>query len=180
MTFSRFLTHGLSRRAALLTLVVLLAFAPAASSLAQNATAQAPDSKPDAQTAQKQASQKQTEAVRDGLIPVLLEHDGEDKLGERLYLRLKETFGWSKTFRAAKKNEKALKLRLVTRTEIAERPEFGSAWMVVRLYVEGAGVLGYYLDSELGFVTQAGLEGEAEAIVAATAKTAETFSYLLE
>ncbi|SDB57802.1 hypothetical protein SAMN05660653_02902 [Desulfonatronum thiosulfatophilum] len=118
--------------------------------------------------------------IPDTGIPVLVEHVGNDPVGMRLALHLKETFQKSSLFRLAGGEEKHLNLRLITRPQFPERPFLGSAYAVVWRYVESGDVLAYYLSDRLGFVDADVVAQEAEVLVAETDKVASRFRYLLE
>ena len=113
-------------------------------------------------------------------LPVIVEHEGEDKLGVRMAFALKQAFDKSPAFRRAASGERAIKVRITTRVEIPSRPYFGSVYSVDWLYVEGKDVLGYYLDSTLDFADSPGLEQDIEALVARTDKVATKYSYLMD
>ncbi|MFW5837939.1 MAG: hypothetical protein ACOCVM_08005, partial [Desulfovibrionaceae bacterium] len=112
--------------------------------------------------------------------PVLVVHEGGDLLGQRLALRFKESLDASPLFRLAGPGEKAVKVQLTSRTEIGERPGFGSAYAAVWLYAEGKEVLAYYLDAVVGTVDGFRLDAESQRLAARTDKLTERYKYLFE
>ncbi|MGE4555215.1 MAG: hypothetical protein AB7D07_00185 [Desulfovibrionaceae bacterium] len=112
--------------------------------------------------------------------PVLVAFEGADLLGRRLALRLKERLDASPLFRLARQDEKAVKVLLTSRTEIQERPAFGSVYAAVWMYAEGKDVLAYFLDAQAGSVDEARLDAEADRLAANADKIAERYAYLFE
>lgn len=148
------------------------ATAPAESSTAPAArTVPAPGGSPEGRPPARQPGKP---------LAVLVEHAGEDRIGERLAFQFKEALGRTQLFRLARDKEKGLRVRISTRTEIAERPDFGSACAVTWLLNEGPEVLSYYLDGSVELVHPGNLGGAAEDLVARTDKVVTKFSYLFQ
>ncbi len=168
--------HSVRKRLALTTiLTTALALALTISSLARPALAQ--NATPQAQ---RSAEVSQDAAPARPAIPVIVEHSGEDKLGELLAFQLKEAFARTTSFRPARDKEKALRVRLTSLTEIGERPDFGSAYAVTWLFSEGPTVLSYYLDGSMGFVNPGTVKSEAETLTARSDKAVSKFAYLFK
>lgn len=113
-------------------------------------------------------------------IPVSVEHAGSDPIGIRLAFALKETFGKSVLFRLAAGEEKKITLRIATKAEFTDRPGLASSWVAIWLFTEQSDVLGFYLESELGFTNRDDLSDVALTLASRTEEVAKRFSYLFE
>ncbi|QJT10569.1 hypothetical protein [Oceanidesulfovibrio marinus] len=112
--------------------------------------------------------------------PVTVQHDGEDELGARLALKLKETLNSSSLFDVSDKDEKKLKVIIKTMREFEGRPNSSSIYSLVWVYSESEATLKYFLDTQIGLINEGELESTAEAIAAATEKVGARYSYLFE
>jgi hypothetical protein len=109
-----------------------------------------------------------------------VEHDGEDELGARLALRLKDVLNTSSLFEVSDRDEKKLKVMLTTMQEFEGRPNSSSFYSLVWVYSESEATLKYFLDDDTGLVHATELDTTAEAIAAATEKVGARYSYLFE
>ncbi len=112
--------------------------------------------------------------------PVTVQHEGDDELGARLALKLKETLNTSSLFAVSDKDEKKLKVVLKTVREFANRPNSSSIYSLVWVYSESEATLKYFLDDQIGLVHEGEIDTKAEAIAAATEKVGARYSYLFE
>lgn len=116
-----------------------------------------------------------------GLVtPVAVVSDSTDQLGVRLGFKLKETLAASPLFNVTVKDEKKIKIVLMTKPEFPGRPQVGSAYSAVWIYSASEDVLTHYLASETGTVDAATVDATAEALAARTAAAAEKYAYLFE
>ncbi|WP_027367829.1 hypothetical protein [Desulfocurvibacter africanus] len=147
-------------------------FAGIPNAQAQEVSPQRPGSTPRAvPEAEKESSPR---------IPVIVEHAGSDPIGIRLAFALKETFGKSTLFRLAVGEEKKITLRMATKAEFTDRPGLASGWAVIWLFTEQSDVLGFYLESDLGFTGREDLGDVAVSVASRTEEIAKRFSYLFE
>lgn len=173
-----------------LVCVLLLALLlPCGTALAQQAGAKAVETgqKSEAKADQKAAktenkteakAEKKREVPDKERVPVFVETVGDDPLGQRLALELREALRTSAGFKLAKAGDKALRVRLLAVPEFKDRPQLGSAFAVTWLFSEGGNVLSYYLESELGLLDESRLKAEAQALIARTDELAGRFAYL--
>lgn len=114
------------------------------------------------------------------VTPVAVVSDSTDQLGVRLGFKLKETLAASPLFNVTVRDEKKLKIVLMTKPEFPGRPQVGSVYSAVWIYSAGEDVLTHYLASEAGTVDAATVDAAAEALAARTAAAAEKYAYLFE
>lgn len=162
------------------TLVCLLCLAPAALAQ-QNATKNGPKAaKAVEKPAEKPAAADKKVEGSDARLPVYVDYDGDDPMGQRLVFELKELFRTSAGFRLAKAGEKQVRIRLGTQVEFKDRPYLGSVYGAVWMYSEGGDVLSYYLDSAVGVVDEVSLKREVQSLATRTDRLAGRFSYLFD
>ncbi len=113
-------------------------------------------------------------------VPVLIEHVGNDEIGGTLALKLKENFRKSILFKLADKSGKAVRVKVISRSEFSERPEIGSVYTVVWTFAESQEVVPFYLSEELGLVSARNIESAAAALMNRTDKVAEEYKYLFD
>ncbi|TVM18869.1 hypothetical protein DPQ33_05265 [Oceanidesulfovibrio indonesiensis] len=147
---------------------------------------------PEASAQAQEAMPKQVEQPAKGLekpapnesnhrgTPVTVQHAGDDELGSRLALKLKETLNDSSLFAVSDRDEKKLKVMLRTMREFEGRPNSSSVYSLVWVYSESEATLKYFLDEQIGLVHEGELESRAEAIAAATERLGARYSYLFE
>lgn len=128
--------------------------------------------------AEHKAEKKQDPATK-GRVPVVVDFEGEDALGQRLAFELREAFRAASGFRLAGAGDKGLRLRLRAVPEFKDRPNLGSIYAVSWLFSEGGNVLSYFLDSGLGVVDEGSLKREAQNLAARTDEISGRFAYLL-
>jgi hypothetical protein len=112
--------------------------------------------------------------------PIMVEHQGSDNVGGRLAYQLKELLEKSALFRLTNKDEKKLKLLLISKEEFPGRPNMSSVYSAVWTYSENDGTLKYYLASDVGLISAAAVKEEAEALVGRTHESLTSYSYLFE
>lgn len=112
--------------------------------------------------------------------PIMVEHQGSDNVGGRLAYQLKELLEKSALFRLTNKDEKKLKLLLITKEEFPGRPNMSSIYTVVWSYSENDGTLKYFLSSDVGVANAAAVKEEAEALVSRTHEALTSYNYLFE
>lgn len=159
-------------RLAICGLWAALVLAVAAGAAAQEPSPQRPGPAP------RNAVQPQEEGGP--RIPVSVEHAGADPIGTRLAFALKETFSKSPLFRVTTDEEKKISVRVTTRAEFADRPGLASGWSVVWLFTEQSDVLGFYLESDMGFADRDAVADAAVSLASRTEEVARRFSYLFE
>lgn len=113
-------------------------------------------------------------------IPVVIDQIGNDVIGGSLALKLKENFRKSVLFKLVDKNSKAVRIRVVSRSEFAERPEIGSVYVVLWTFAESQDVVPFYLSEELGVVSDRTVDSAAAALMNRTDKLAAEYKYLFE
>lgn len=153
-------------------LCLALVLAVASGALAQGPSPQRPGQAP------RTAAQPQEE--NGPRIPVSVEHAGSDPIGIRLAFALKEAFGKSPLFRMATAEEKKISVRVTTKAEFVDRPGLASGWSVIWLFTEQSDVLGFYLESDMGFADRDVVSDAAVALASRTEEVARRFSYLFE
>lgn len=177
----------LLRQILCLLLFCLLCLAPAALA-EQNATGSAGSASPGnpkaakavEKPAEKPAAAEKKNDASDARVPVYVDYDGDDPMGQRLVFELKELFRTSAGFRLAKAGEKQVRIRLTAQVEFKDRPNLGSVYGAVWMFSEGGDVLSYYLDSAVGVVDEVILKREVQSLASRTDKLAGRFSYLFE
>lgn len=113
-------------------------------------------------------------------MPVIVEHSGEDALGGMLALRLKETLHKSPLFSLADKDSKAMRIKIVSRSEFKDRPTVGSIYTALWTFAENDTVLAYSLSESLGVVDSSSMETTANALTTRTDKLIEQYKFLFE
>ncbi|HMM37699.1 MAG TPA: hypothetical protein PKB11_02975 [Desulfovibrio sp.] len=153
---------------------------PKAEQKAEAKTEQKAEAKPEhkAGKAEHKAEKKQDPANK-GRVPVVVDYEGEDALGQRLAFELREAFRASAGFRLTGTGDKGLRLRLRAVPEFKDRPGLGSIYAVSWLFSEGGNVLSYFLDSGLGVIDEGSLKREAQSLTARTDELSGRFAYLL-
>ncbi len=138
------------------------------------------EAKPEHKTAKAEhKAEKKQDPANKGRVPVVVDFEGEDALGQRLAFELREAFRASSGFRPAGAGDKGLRLRLRAVPEFKDRPNLGSIYAVSWLFSEGGNVLSYFLDSGLGVVDEGSLKREAQNLAARTDEISGRFAYLL-
>ncbi len=112
--------------------------------------------------------------------PVSIVYSGQDSIGMRLVLEMKEYLMKSKIFRLSTKDEKKIKIFLNTKDEFPARPGLGSVYSVVWCYSPSEDVLSTYLDSCVGVINFNQIKSTAEVIISKTDEVISQFSYLFE
>jgi hypothetical protein len=112
--------------------------------------------------------------------PVFVVHQGDDPLGARLALRLKETFNGSNLFSLTEEDQRKIKVLLTTREEFPGRARLGSIYSATWIYQASETMLAHHLAGELGFIAPDGLDSLAEELAARTETMATRYSYLFE
>jgi len=113
-------------------------------------------------------------------IPVAVEHKGTDEVGARLVYNLKNFFNSSSLFRLAGKEDKKIKILIMTKEEFSGRPNMSSVYSIVWVFFDNPANLQYYLDDGVGFVHSASVKETAEGLAAKTEKVGSQYSYLYE
>jgi len=113
-------------------------------------------------------------------MPVSVEFQGTDGIGQRLVYHLKEVFEKSAIFRLSGKDEKKIKVLVSTAEEFAGRPNTSSVFSVVWLYSENEGTLKYYLAATVGLVHAATVKESAEELAGRTHDIVTGYGYLFE
>lgn len=160
-----------SRQACFVAFCIALLLLLAAGASAQSPSRQRPGTTPRAAEPVEESGPR---------IPVNVEHIGSDPVGARLAFSLKEVFGKSPLFRAASGDEKKITVRVTTKAEFADRPGLASGWSAIWLFSEQSDVLGFYLESELGFTGRDEAPDVAVSLASRTEEVAKRFSYLFE
>jgi len=112
--------------------------------------------------------------------PVFVEHRGDDSLGARLALRLKEIFNQSSLFAYTTEDQRKVKVLLVTREEFPGRARLGSIYAATFIYQASETMLAHHLATDLGFIAPGELDGLAEELAARTETVADRYAYLFE
>lgn len=155
------------------TVLLALLFCMASVAVAQEKK-NVPDSKA------KPATPVEEQKVEKQGVPVVIEHVGNDELGGTLALKLKENFRKSVLFKLADKSGKAVRVKVLSRSEFADRPEIGSVYAVVWTFAESQDVVPFYLSEKLGLVNARSVESSAASLMNFTDKIAEEYKYLFE
>ncbi len=172
---------GSTRVAAMAAMVVLVALMLGAA--APNAWAQAAPAPGDPAQPPAKGQEKPAPAPGAGQAvgtPITVEHTGEDELGARLGMALKEVFAQSTLFMVSDRDEKKIKVMLATEREFAQRPNSSSVYAIVWVYSESENTLKYYLNATTGLVHEGAVDAKAEALAAATEKLTARYSYLFD
>jgi hypothetical protein len=114
----------------------------------------------------------------DRATPVAVEHQGADRLGQRLALELKERLNASSLFILTPADTPRLKVVVRTTEEFPGRPGLGTAVSVTWVYSGGAGLLGHYLDGMVAVTDAAGVAALVPAIAGRTDEVAGSYAYL--
>lgn len=110
--------------------------------------------------------------------PVLVEHSGNDAIGGMLALKLKENLNKSSLFKLADKDNRALRIRVISKSEFKDRPGVGSTYAIIWTFAENENVLAYYLADFIGIVDNSSLELEAEKLTSMTDKFVDQYKFL--
>ena len=162
----------------LILIALILCVTPAT---AQEEAKEAPAKKiekTEKETPEKKSPQKQE--IKNTKRAVYIEHEGNDELGERFTLAVKEAFRKSAGFTVADSPEKAMVLTISTKVEFTDRPHLGSASCIIWRFAEKPNVFSYYLDSEMRFVDEKIFAESAETLLARTDKLISKYFYLYE
>ena len=116
----------------------------------------------------------------EGKVRVMVEHQGTDVIGLSLAHELKETITESKRFALTREMKNVLIIRVVTVSEMPDRPWFGSAYSLTWTFLEDPEVLSYYLDCRLGVARPEQSTPLAGAMMEMTDKVVKKYSYLFE
>lgn len=170
--------------------VLLILLVLASPSLAQEAgEAPAPEGGPEVMgQVQEPEADMAAEAIKDlpapvetgRSWPVFVVHQGDDALGARLALRLKEVFNGSNLFSLTEGDQRKIKVLLTTREEFPGRARLGSVYSATWIYQASETMLAHHLAGELGFIDPDDLEALSEGLAARTETMATRYSYLFD
>ncbi len=135
---------------------------------------------PDPETKKKETLNSSAPKKIDLRYPISIIYSGQDSIGMRLVLEMKEYLMKSKIFRLSTKDEKKIKIFLKTKDEFPARPGLGSVYSVVWCYSPSEDVLSTYLDSYVGVINFNQVKSTAEVIISKTDEVVSQFSYLFE
>jgi hypothetical protein len=119
-------------------------------------------------------------AMKAGATPIALEHEGNDTLGARLVVQLKETFNVGTLFALNDADVPKLQMLISTTPEFPSRPAVGSVYSVIWLYSERSNVLSNYLAHEVGILTPEDLDGLGARLASRTAGIAARHAYIFK
>ena len=108
--------------------------------------------------------------------PVVVEFEGNDAIGTRLFTRLQELV--NSTNPAAPQREAKFRILLSTASEFPSRPGVGSVFSVVWTLALSEGSMEYYLVRDLGVVTPDTVDDVAARILSRTDGVAARYGYL--
>ena len=117
-------------------------------------------------------------AMKAGATPITVEHEGNDTLGAKLAVQLKEIFNIGTLFALDNNDIPKLQMIISTAPEFPSRPAVGSVYSVIWVYSERANVLSNYLAHEVGILTPEDLDGLASRLASRTAGIAARHSYI--
>ncbi len=129
--------------------------------------------------ANKAIENKPASAV-DRTTAITVEHEGNDSLGSRLAMKLKESFNSSNLFTLNEKNVPKFRLILSTVPEFKDRPAVGSAYSVIWVFSQSDETLRHYVGNEIGVFTDEEVSGLATKILEKTDGIAVRYAYLFE
>lgn len=135
---------------------------------------------PDAKTKPAESVKPDADTVARKGMPVIVDHAGKDAIGGMLALKLKENLHESSLFTLADKDSKAMRIKIVSCSEFADRPAVGSTYAVVWTFAENDNVLAYYISESIGLVDNSNLELEAEKLTSETDKLIDQYKFLFE
>lgn len=115
-----------------------------------------------------------------GKTRVMVEHQGEDRIGMALCHKIKEAVTASKRYVLSGVVENILIIRVSTMSELKDRPWFGTAYSLTWTFAENPEVLPYYLDGRLGTLGAEQTVITADAILETTDQVVSKYSYLFE
>jgi hypothetical protein len=108
--------------------------------------------------------------------PVVVEFEGNDAIGTRLFTRLQDML--NSTNPAAPQREAKFRILLSTAAEFPSRPGVGSVYAAVWTLALSEGSMEYYLVRDLGVVTPDTVEDVAARILSRTDGVAARYGYL--
>lgn len=118
--------------------------------------------------------------MKAGATPMAIEHEGNDTLGAKLALALKETINTGTLLALNENDVPKLQMLITTSPEFTSRPSVGSVYSVIWLYSERSNVLSNYLAHESGIVTPEDLDGLAARLASRTAGLAAKHAYIFK
>ncbi len=125
-------------------------------------------------------AQPQQTIKKSNRYPVTIEYEGQDSLGIRLVLEMKEYMATSKIFRLSSSDEKKIKIYIKTKEEFPSRPGLGSVYCIVWTFSAGKDVLSSYLDGEVGSISYNQVKSIVEVLLSKTDEVISQYSYLFE
>ncbi len=111
---------------------------------------------------------------------VTLEHKGNDSLGARLAVQLKEDLNTSSLFTLEEEDTRKFRIILETVPEFDTRPAIGSAYSITWVFSQNEAILGHYIASEVGVFTADEIEGLAAKVLEKTDTFSVRYGYLFE
>lgn len=127
------------------------------------------------------ASLPDTPAVApDRATAVAVEYEGNDSIGSRLALRLKEHFNTATLFALTEKDVPKIRVLLSSVPEFPGRPGVGSAYSVVWVFSQSEGTLRHYLAREVGVLTSEEVDALANKLVERTDGLGVKYGYLFQ
>ena len=118
--------------------------------------------------------------MKAGATPITVEHDGNDTLGSKLVVQLKEIFNTGTLIALDNHDIPKLQMLISTAPEFPSRPAVGSVYGVIWVYSERSNVLSNYLAHEVGILTPEDLDGLASRLASRTAGIAAKHSYIFK
>lgn len=119
-------------------------------------------------------------AMKANAIPLSVEHAGNDTLGAKLAVQLKEAFNTGTLLALNDNDVPKLQMLVSTSPEFSSRPAAGSVYSVIWVYSERSNVLGNYLAHECGILTPEDLDGLAARLVSRTAGLTAKHAYIFK
>ncbi len=111
--------------------------------------------------------------------PISINHEGNDDLGRRFALSLKNELNQSSLFNLEDSMSKPkITLMISTTSEFKDRPAMGSAYALVWVFVHDNTTLKYYLDQEVGVFTADEIDGLVARIIDRADGFAVLYNYL--
>lgn len=119
-------------------------------------------------------------AMKAGATPISVEHEGNDTLGAKLAMLLKENFNTGTLLALNDADVPKLQMLVATKPEFPSREAVGSVYSVIWVYSERSNVLSNYLAHESGILPPEDLEGLASRLASRTAGLAAKHSYIFK
>ncbi len=119
-------------------------------------------------------------AMKAGATPITVEHEGNDSLGAKLVMLLREQFNTGTLLVLNDADVPKLQVLISTAPEFPSRQAVGSVYSVIWVYSERSNVLSNYLAHESGILTPEDIDSLASRLASRTAGLAAKHSYIFK